>query len=32
MKVIEGNPEFTTVLKVIQALGLRLQATPIKGN
>jgi probable addiction module antidote protein len=25
----EGNPEFATVLKVIQALGLRLRATPI---
>jgi probable addiction module antidote protein len=25
----EGNPEFATVLKVIQALGLRLQATPM---
>jgi probable addiction module antidote protein len=24
----EGNPEFATVLKVIQALGLRLHATP----
>ncbi len=24
----EGNPEFATVLKVIQALGLRLRATP----
>lgn len=24
----EGNPEFVTVLKVIQALGLRLRATP----
>jgi probable addiction module antidote protein len=24
---LEGNPEFVTVLKVIQALGLRLQAT-----
>lgn len=23
----EGNPEFATVLKVIQALGLRLRAT-----
>ena len=22
-----GNPEFATVLKVVQALGLRLQAT-----
>jgi probable addiction module antidote protein len=25
----EGNPEFATVLKVIQALGLRLRATSI---
>ncbi|MSQ14523.1 MAG: putative addiction module antidote protein [Dehalococcoidia bacterium] len=24
----EGNPEFATVLKVIQALGLRLHAAP----
>ena len=24
----EGNPEFATVLKVIQVLGLRLRATP----
>jgi len=24
----EGNPEFATVLKVVQALGLRLTATP----
>lgn len=24
----EGNPEFATVLRVIQALGLRLRATP----
>jgi len=23
----EGNPEFTTVLKVVKALGLRLRAT-----
>ncbi|HOJ59995.1 MAG TPA: transcriptional regulator, partial [bacterium] len=23
----EGNPEFATVLKVIQALGIRLHAT-----
>ena len=27
--LIEGNPEFATVLKVVQALGLRLRATPI---
>jgi probable addiction module antidote protein len=26
---VEGNPEFATILKVIQALGLRLQVTPI---
>ena len=26
---IEGNPEFATVLKVMQALGLRLRATSI---
>jgi probable addiction module antidote protein len=26
---IEGNPEFATVLKVMQALGLRLRATPM---
>ncbi|MBD2428562.1 addiction module antidote protein [Phormidium sp. FACHB-1136] len=26
---IEGNPEFATVLKVIQSLGLRLQVVPI---
>jgi probable addiction module antidote protein len=26
---IEGNPEFATVLKVVQALGLRFRATPI---
>lgn len=25
----EGNPEFATVLKVLQALGLRLQVIPI---
>ncbi|MBE9063110.1 addiction module antidote protein [cf. Phormidesmis sp. LEGE 11477] len=25
----EGNPEFSTILKVIQALGLRLQTTAI---
>jgi DNA-binding phage protein len=24
---IEGNPEFATVLEVLQALGLRLRAT-----
>ncbi|NUN63555.1 putative addiction module antidote protein [Pseudanabaena biceps] len=26
---IDGNPEFATVVKVIQALGLRLQATAL---
>jgi probable addiction module antidote protein len=26
---IDGNPEFSTVLKVLQALGLRLQVVPI---
>ena len=26
---LEGNPEFATVLKVIQALGLRLRATSV---
>jgi probable addiction module antidote protein len=26
---IDGNPEFATVLKVIQSLGLRLQVVPI---
>lgn len=25
----EGNPEFATILKVLQALGLRLQVTSI---
>lgn len=25
-----GNPEFSTIMKVVQALGLRLHATPIK--
>lgn len=25
----EGNPEFSTVIKVLQALGLRLQVVPI---
>jgi probable addiction module antidote protein len=24
----EGNPEFSTVLKVVQALGLKLHAVP----
>ena len=27
----EGNPEFSTVLKVVRALGLRLQATTESG-
>lgn len=26
---IEGNPEFATVLKVLEVLGLRLQVVPI---
>jgi probable addiction module antidote protein len=26
---LEGNPEFATVLKVIQALGLRFRATTV---
>ena len=26
-----GNPEFATVLKVMSALGLRLQATAVPG-
>jgi probable addiction module antidote protein len=25
-----GNPEFSTILKVVQALGLRLHASPTK--
>ena len=25
----DGNPEFSTVLKVVRALGLRLHATPV---
>ena len=25
-----GNPEFSTILKVIEALGLRLHASPMK--
>ncbi len=25
----EGNPEFTTVIKILQALGLRIQIVPI---
>ncbi len=27
----DGNPEFATVLKVVSALGLHLQATPTSG-
>lgn len=27
----DGNPELATVLRVIQALGLRLRAVPTKG-
>jgi probable addiction module antidote protein len=26
---VEGNPEFTTIVKVLQALGLRFQVVPI---
>ncbi len=26
----DGNPEFSTILKVIAALGLRLHASPVK--
>jgi probable addiction module antidote protein len=26
---LEGNPEFATVLKVLQVLGLRLHVVPI---
>ena len=26
---LEGNPEFATVLRVMQSLGIRLRATPI---
>ena len=25
-----GNPEFSTILKVVQALGLKLHASPLK--
>lgn len=28
----DGNPEFATILKVIRALGLRLQATIVGGS
>lgn len=27
----EGNPEFSTVMKVIKALGLKLHAQPVHG-
>jgi probable addiction module antidote protein len=29
---VEGNPEFATILKVFQALGLRLQVTTVAGE
>lgn len=29
---VEGNPEFTTILKVFRALGLRLQVTPLESD
>jgi probable addiction module antidote protein len=29
---VEGNPEFSTILKVFQALGLRLQVTTVAGE
>jgi probable addiction module antidote protein len=28
----DGNPEFATVLRVVQALGLRLSAVPAKNE
>lgn len=28
----EGNPEFATVLRVVEALGLRLHAAPASGD
>lgn len=28
----EGNPEFATVLKVVQALGIQLHAEPLHGH
>jgi len=28
----EGNPEFSTVFKIIQALGLRLHATTVRSG
>jgi probable addiction module antidote protein len=28
----EGNPEFSTILKVVGALGMKLHATPVVGN
>ncbi|MGB7412675.1 MAG: addiction module antidote protein [Thermosynechococcaceae cyanobacterium] len=29
---VEGNPEFATILKVFQALGLRLQVTTVENE
>ena len=29
---VEGNPEFSTILKVVAALGLKLQAVPPSGH
>lgn len=29
---VEGNPKFTTILKVVRALGLRLQVTPLESE
>ncbi|MGR3277196.1 addiction module antidote protein [Acaryochloris marina NIES-2412] len=29
---VEGNPEFATILKVFQALGLRLQVTTVESE
>jgi probable addiction module antidote protein len=28
----EGNPEFSTILKVVEALGMKLHATTVVGN
>jgi probable addiction module antidote protein len=28
----EGNPEFATVLKVVQALGIKLHAEPMRAQ
>jgi probable addiction module antidote protein len=28
----EGNPEFSTILKVVEALGMKLHATPVADN